>query len=57
MYCYLHFKTFYTYLKLILKLLQHVSVPLDHHHGARFSYPKVTTDRLLVRYTSVVTLG
>ena len=41
-------------LKLILKLLQHVSVPLDHHQGARRSYPKVTTDHLLVRYTVVL---
>jgi len=41
-------------LKLILKLLQHVSVPLDHHQGARRSYPKVTTDCLLVRYTVVL---
>jgi len=41
-------------LKLILKLLQHVSVPLDHHQGARRSYPKVTTDRLLVRYSAVL---
>ena len=24
------------------KLLPHVSVPLDHHQGARLSYPKVT---------------
>ena len=36
------------------KLLQHVSVPLDHHQGARRSYPKVTTGRLLVRYTVVL---
>ena len=41
-------------LKLILKLLQHVSVPLDHRQGARRSYPKVTTDHLLVRYTVVL---
>jgi hypothetical protein len=41
-------------LKLILKLLQHVSVPLEHHHGARRFYPKVTTDHLLVRYTVVL---
>ena len=41
-------------LKLILKLLQHVSVPLDHHQGARRSYPKVTTDHLLVLYTVVL---
>jgi len=56
MYC---FKIFYTInllhaLKLILKLLQHVSVPLDHHQAARRSYPKVTTDQLLVRYTVVL---
>ena len=56
MYC---FKIFYTLkpstiLKLILKLLQHVSVPLDHHQEARRSYPKVTTDRLLVCYTVVL---
>jgi hypothetical protein len=36
------------------KLLQHVSVPLDHHQGARRSYPKVITGRLLVRYTVVL---
>jgi len=41
-------------LKLILKLLQHVSVPLDHHQGARRSYPTVTTDHLLVRFTVVL---
>jgi hypothetical protein len=33
---------------------QHVSVPLDHHQGARRSYPIVTTDRLLVRYSVVL---
>ena len=27
---------------------------MDHHQGARPSYPKVTTDRLLVRYTVVL---
>ena len=27
---------------------------LDHHQGARRSYPKVTTDLLLVRYTVVL---
>ena len=43
----LNFKNFK---KIIKKLLQHVSVPLDYHQGARHSYPKVTTDRLLVRY-------
>jgi len=32
----------------------HVSVTLDHHQGARRSYPKVTTDHLLVRYTVVL---
>jgi len=42
-------------LKLIFeKLLQHVSVPPDHHQGARCSYTKVTTDHLLVRYTVVL---
>jgi len=56
MYC---FKIFYTlkpstHIKLILKLLQHVSVPPDHHQGVRRSYPKVTTDHLLVRYTVVL---
>ena len=42
------------FLKLILKLLQHVSVPLDHHQGARLSYPKVTTDHLLVRFLKLI---
>ena len=28
--------------------------PLDHHQGAHRSYPKVTTDHLLVRYTVVL---
>ena len=28
--------------------------PLDHHQGARRSYHKVTTDRLLVRYTVIL---
>ena len=41
-------------LKLILKLLQHVSVSPDHHQESRPSYPKVTTDHLLVRYTVVL---
>jgi len=41
-------------LKLILKLLQHVSVPLDHHQGTCRFYPKVTTNRVLVRYTVVL---
>ena len=27
---------------------------MDHHQGARRSYPKVTTDNLLVRYTVVL---
>ena len=39
---------------ILKKLLQHVSVPLDHHQGARRYYPKVTTDHLLVRYTAVL---
>ena len=52
-------KVFYTlkpstHIKLILKLLQHVSVPLDHPQGARRSYHKVTTDHLLVRYSVVL---
>ena len=57
MYC---FKIFYTlkpstHIKINLKkLLQHVSVPVDHHQGARRSYPNVTTDHLLVRYTAVL---
>jgi len=56
MYC---FKIFYTlkpstYITINFKLLQHVSVPLDHHQGARRSYPKVTTDHLLVRYSVVL---
>jgi hypothetical protein len=47
-----YFKIFYALnllhiLKLILNLLQHVSVPLDHHQEARRSYPKVTTDRFV----------
>jgi len=41
-------------LKSILKLLQHVSVLLDYHQGARRSYPKVTIDLSLVRYTVVL---
>ena len=28
--------------------------PLDHHQGARRSYPKVTADHLLVCYTVVL---
>ena len=56
MYC---FEIFYTlkpstHIEINFKILQHVSVPLDHHQGARLSYPKVTTDRLLVRYTVVL---
>ena len=57
MYC---FKIFYTlkpsiHIKINLKkLLQHVSVPLDHHQRARLSYPKVTTNHFLVRYTVVL---
>ena len=57
MYC---FKIFYTlkpstHIKInFKKLLQHVSVPLDHHQGASLSYPKVTTDHLLVRYSVVL---
>jgi len=27
---------------------------MDHHQGARRSYPKVTTDRLLVRYSVIL---
>ena len=53
------FKIFYTLklstrIKINFILLQHVSVPLDHHQGARHSYPKVTTDHLLVRHTVVL---
>jgi len=57
MYC---FKIFYTlkpstHIQInFKKLLQHVSVTLDHHQGARRSYPKVTTNHLLVRYTVVL---
>ena len=57
MYC---FKIFYTlkpstHIKINFKITpQRVSVPLDHHQGARRSYPKVTTDRLFVRYTVVL---
>jgi hypothetical protein len=28
--------------------------PLDHHQGTRCSYPTVTTDHLLVRYSVVL---
>jgi len=56
MYC---FKMFYTlkpstHIKINFKLLQHVSVPLDHHQRARRSYSKVTIDHLLVRYAVVL---
>ena len=57
MYC---FKKIYTlkpstHIKInFKKLLQHVSVPLDHYQGARLSYSKVTTNHLLVRYTVVL---
>jgi hypothetical protein len=55
-----YFKNFYTlkpstHIKINFKITpQHVSVPLDHHQGARRSYPKVTTDRLSVRYIVVL---
>ena len=56
MYC---FKNFYnlkpsTHIKINFKITPTCFGPLDHHQGARRSYPKVTTDRLLVRYTVVL---
>jgi len=43
-----------THIKIYFKITPHVSVPLDHHQGARRAYPRVTTYHLLVSYTVVL---